>query len=45
MSEVIRESKTLFSGAASIPVPVWIAGIAIIATAASAYCCSLTSWG
>jgi len=32
MSEVIRESKTLFSGAASIPVPVWIAGIAIIAT-------------
>lgn len=32
MSEVIRESKTLFSGAESIPVPVWIAGIAIIAT-------------
>lgn len=32
MSEVIRESKTLFSCAESIPVPVWIAGIAIIAT-------------
>ncbi|WP_455814441.1 YbjO family protein [Pseudomonas graminis] len=32
MSEVIREGKTLFSGAGSIPVPVWIAGIAIIAT-------------
>lgn len=32
MSEVIRESKTLFSDAGSIPVPVWIAGIAIIAT-------------
>lgn len=32
MSEVLREAKALFSGAGSIPVPVWIAGIAIIAT-------------
>ncbi|MEN5016139.1 YbjO family protein [Erwinia sp. Eh17-17] len=32
MSEVLREDKTLFSGAGSIPVPVWIAGTAIMAT-------------
>lgn len=32
MSDVLRESKTVFSGPGSIPVPVWIAGIAIIAT-------------
>ena len=32
MSEVLREDKTPFGGMESIPVPVWIAGIAIIAT-------------
>lgn len=32
MSEVLKEDKTLFSGADTIPVPVCIAGIAIIAT-------------
>jgi len=32
MSEVVREKKAAFSWASRIPVPVWIAGSAIIAT-------------
>lgn len=32
MSEVLRGDQSAFSGAGAIPVPVWIAGIAIIAT-------------
>lgn len=32
MSELLREDKILFRDAGPVPVPVWIAGIAIIAT-------------